>query len=73
MPQHRRMVSTTVYMRADQEEPLHALHEATRVPIAEYVRDGIDLLLEKHRATIDAARAELAAAAALRGETVPKP
>jgi len=44
----RKKVSTTVYLTAEQVRALKDLHERTRVPIAEYIRMGIDLVLEKH-------------------------
>ena len=40
-----RMVSVTVYMEPEQQEKLSVLNETTRVPIAVYVREGIDLVL----------------------------
>jgi hypothetical protein len=45
----RRKVSTTVYITEEQNELLKRLHEDTKVPIAEYIRQGIDLILERHR------------------------
>lgn len=45
----RRKISTTVYLTSEQRELLKRLHERTKVPIAEYIREGIDLVLEKHR------------------------
>lgn len=44
----RKKVSTTVYLTEDQVVALKELHERTRVPIAEFIRMGIDLILEKH-------------------------
>jgi hypothetical protein len=44
----RKKVSTTVYLTAEQVSALKDLHERTRVPIAEYIRMGIDLILEKY-------------------------
>ena len=44
----RKKISTTVYLTAEQVRALKDLHERTRVPIAEYIRMGIDLILEKH-------------------------
>jgi hypothetical protein len=41
----RRMVSTTAYLEADQVDKLRLLSERTKVPVAEYVRQGIDLAL----------------------------
>ena len=41
-------VSTTVYLTEEQLEALKALSERTRVPAAEYIREGVDLVLERH-------------------------
>ena len=48
----RRKVSTTIYITPEQSEQLKLLHETTKVPVAEYVRQGIDLILAKHRAQL---------------------
>lgn len=37
----------TIYVTPDQERRLRKLHERTHVPIAVYVRQGIDLALKK--------------------------
>lgn len=42
-------VATTVYITEEQQRLLKELNERTKVPIAEYIRQGIDLSLEKHR------------------------
>ena len=44
----RKKVSTTIYITPDQSERLKLLHERTKVPVAVYIREGIDLVLEKH-------------------------
>ena len=44
----RKKISTTVYITPEQDEMLKALHHATKVPVAEYIRQGIDLVLEKY-------------------------
>ena len=44
----RKKVSTTVYITPEQNEQLKLLHEKTKVPVAEYIRQGIDLVLEKY-------------------------
>ncbi len=44
----RRKVSTTVYITEEQNEMLKRLHEETKVPIAEYIRQGIDMVLLRH-------------------------
>lgn len=48
----RKKVSTTVYITEEQNELLKELHDKTRVPVAEYIRQGIDLILEKNRAIL---------------------
>ncbi len=45
----RKKISTTVYLTEDQVDGLRILSEKTKVPVAEYIRMGIDLILEKHQ------------------------
>lgn len=45
----RKKISTTIYITPEQNERLKLLNERTRVPVAEYIRQGIDLVLEKYR------------------------
>ena len=45
----RKKISTTVYITQEQSEKLKLLHKKTKVPVAEYIREGIDLVLEKHK------------------------
>jgi hypothetical protein len=45
----RKKISTTVYITPEQDAQLKALHGRTKVPMAEYIRQGIDLVLEKYR------------------------
>jgi predicted DNA-binding protein len=44
----RKKLSTTVYITPEQNQRLKELHERTRVPVAEYIRQGIDMVLEKY-------------------------
>lgn len=44
----RKKISTTIYITPEQNEKLKLLHERTKVPIAVYIREGIDLVLERH-------------------------
>ena len=46
----RRKVATTVYITRDQDQALKVLAERTGVAVAQYIREGIDLVLRKHRA-----------------------
>jgi hypothetical protein len=44
----RKKISTTVYVTPEQNEALHLLHERTKVPVAVYIREGIDLVLRQY-------------------------
>ena len=44
----RKKISTTVYITPEQDERLKKLNERTKVPVAEYIRQGIELVLEKY-------------------------
>ncbi len=48
----RKKITTTVYITPEQNEYLKLLSRKTRVPVAEYIREGIDLLLAKYSALI---------------------
>lgn len=48
----RKKVTTTIYITPEQNEKLKLLHGKTKVPIAEYIRQGIDMILEKNRQTV---------------------
>jgi len=48
----RKKISTTVYITPEQSEQLKLLHDRTRVPVAEYIRQGIDLVLEQYRGAL---------------------
>jgi predicted DNA-binding protein len=48
----RKKISTTVYITPEQNERLKVLHARTKVPVAEYIRQGIDLVLEKYRGAL---------------------
>jgi len=45
----RKKISTTIYITPEQSEQLKQLHDKTKVPVAEYIRQGIDLVLLKYR------------------------
>jgi predicted DNA-binding protein len=48
----RKKISTTVYITPEQSDRLKLLHDRTKVPVAEYIRQGIDLVLEKYRGAL---------------------
>ena len=45
----RKKISTTVYITPEQDAALKQLNAKTKVPVAEYIRQGIDLVLDKYR------------------------
>ncbi|HEX5658347.1 MAG TPA: ribbon-helix-helix domain-containing protein [Polyangiales bacterium] len=45
----RKKISTTIYITPEQNEQLKVLHDRTKVPIAVFIREGIDLVLERYR------------------------
>lgn len=55
----RKKISTTVYITEEQNEKLKLLNEKTRVPIAEYIRQGIDLVLEKYKGDLPGEQLDL--------------
>lgn len=44
----RKKISTTVYITQEQNDRLHLLHSRTKVPVAVYIREGIDLVLKHY-------------------------
>jgi hypothetical protein len=42
-------LATTIYITEQQQQLLKELNRRSKVPIAEYIREGIDLVLEKYR------------------------
>jgi predicted DNA-binding protein len=45
----RKKISTTIYITEEQNERLKQLNKKTKVPVAEFIRQGIDLVLEKYK------------------------
>ncbi len=45
----RKKVSTTVYITPEQNERLKLLSQKTRIPVASFIREGIDLVLEQYK------------------------
>ena len=48
----RKKISTTVYITPEQDAALKQLNSKTKVPVAEYIRQGIDLVLEKYKGSL---------------------
>jgi hypothetical protein len=42
-------LATTIYITKNQQQLLKELNKRSKVPIAEYIREGIDLVLERYR------------------------
>lgn len=49
MSMNRKKISTTVYITEDQNDKLKLLNKRTKVPVAEYIRQGIDMVLDKYK------------------------
>ena len=45
----RKKISTTIYITEEQDQRLKELSRRTKVPVSVYVREGIDLVLERHK------------------------
>ena len=45
----RKKLSTTVYLTPEQDAALKSLRDRTKVKVAEYIREGIDLVLAKYK------------------------
>ena len=45
----RKKISTTIYITPEQNEQLKLLNKRTKVPLAVYIREGIDMVLEKYQ------------------------
>ena len=45
----RKKISTTVYITEEQNEKLKLLNKKTKVPVAEFIRQGIDLVLDQYK------------------------
>ena len=41
-------ITTTIYISEDQQRLLKELNRRSKVPVAEYIREGIDLVLKKY-------------------------
>lgn len=50
----RKKVSTTIYITVEQEAALKALSERTKVPVAEFIRQGIDMMLAQQSEALPA-------------------
>jgi hypothetical protein len=48
----RKKISTTVYITPEQNDLLKQLHDKTKVPVAEFIRQGIDLVLDREKSKL---------------------
>lgn len=44
----KRKITTTIYLTEEQQTLLRELSQRSKVPIAEYIRQGVDLVLKKY-------------------------
>ena len=44
----RNKISTTVYITDEQDEKLKELSRRTKVPVAVYIREGIDIVIQQY-------------------------
>src|SRR5581483_10263705 len=68
----RKKISTTIYVTPEQSDKLKLLHERTKVPVAVYIREGIDLVL-KHYGHLLPGQLPLEGAAARNAERQAEP
>ncbi len=45
----RKKISTTVYITEEQDRQLKELSGRTKVPVSVYMREGIDLVLDRYK------------------------
>jgi hypothetical protein len=43
----RKKVSTTIYLEAGQADALKLIHSRTKIPVAEYVRQAADIVIQR--------------------------
>jgi predicted DNA-binding protein len=55
-----RKISTALYLTPEQHEAMKLLSGHTKVPMAVYLRDAVDMVIQKHAPEIEAARAAAA-------------
>lgn len=44
-----RLIRKMVLLRKDQVERLEKLHQVSRVPMAEYIREALDMVLDRYK------------------------
>ena len=48
----RKKLSTTVYITEEQDQKLKELSRRTKVPVSVYIREGIDLIIERYQTVL---------------------
>lgn len=48
----RKKLSTTVYITEEQDQKLKELSRRTKVPVSVYIREGIDLVIERYQSVL---------------------
>jgi predicted DNA-binding protein len=48
----RKKITTTIYITEEQDQKLKELSRRTKVPVSVYIREGIDLILERYRTVL---------------------
>lgn len=46
-----RQIAMTAYLKPEQKQALQKLSKTTDIPMQEYIREGVDMALEKHGQT----------------------
>ena len=52
-------MQTTVYLTMEQVDQLHVLHEATNIPVAVYIRQGVDMILNINKPNLALRRMQI--------------
>ena len=68
----RKKISTTIYVTPEQADKLKLLHDRTKVPVAVYIREGIDLVL-RHYAHMLPGQLALVPESEVTGNSSPRP
>ena len=48
----RKKLSTTVYITEEQDQKLKELSRRTKVPVSVYIREGVDLVIERYQSVL---------------------
>jgi predicted DNA-binding protein len=48
----RKKITTTIYITEEQDQKLKELSRRTKVPVSVYIREGIDLILERYKSIL---------------------